>query len=282
MKQREPSNVLLTVIGSSPIAKDPAATSGFTLNGYSFAEAEQMVRTFQRNPVSLDDHTSVWFDKQFIYDLHEKLPNEFINGFRFYFAAKDGHNALIMVATQESNDVNDEGKHYPIDHFKLMDPYFRSNNKNRGDISVNKPLVGISNAGSDCTSATPCNKSPKAITCDNGRKWVNAFGRGKIKTRSLWYPKSLIDFWKTELEAAESKGADGDGIRVYFAKKSKHVHVFVSVTTRIVEGDARRDYYKCYSDDKESFIGVDDNGEECPNSCQGATWDEDPELPMVC
>ncbi len=252
-----------------------APADSLTLNGYTFADATSMVKDFRKNPVSSDARTSIWFSKEYIDSLSQILPQEGVDGFRIYFAKKNGKNDIVMVATKSTTIVNpdDPKKFVQQDYFELRSAFFKTaRTENSGIIENDATLAGISTASAANCTAIPCNKSLNAISCLQGKKWVNQFGKDSIKTRNLWYPIRLIHFWKEELDAAVRKGGKGDGIRIHFARNDKGKHIFVVVTTRD-NGTKRSDYYNCYSDEKNKFLGVDDNGEECPNNCHGSTWE---------
>lgn len=252
-----------------------APADSLTLNGYTFAEAEAMVKSFRKDPVSSDARTSIWFSKEYIDSLSKILPDENVDGFRIYFAKKSGKNAIILVATRQTTTINPDypNKFIQQDYFELKSAFFKTaSTENSGIIENDEPLAGIATASAANCTGIPCNKSLNAISCVQGKKWVNQFGKDSIKTRNLWYSIRLIHFWKNELDAAVRKGGKGDGIRIHFARNDKGIHVFVVVTTRD-NGQKRSDYYNCYSEEKNKFLGVDDNGEECPNNCYGATWE---------
>lgn len=252
-----------------------AAADSVTLNGYTFAEAETMVKSFRKDPVSSNARTSIWFSKEYIDSLSAILPKENVDGFRIYFARKGGKNALVMVATRQTTIRNpdDSSKFIQQDYFELKSAFFKSaGTVNSGMIEHDAALAGIAIASAADCSGTPCNKSPNGISCVQGKKWVNQFGKDSINIRNLWYSIKLIHYWKDELDAAVRNGGKGDGIRIYFARKDSGNHAFVIVTTRD-NGQKRSDYYNCYSDDHQKSKNTDDNGEECPNNCHGATWE---------
>jgi len=252
-----------------------AAADSVTLNGYTFAEATSMVKEFRRNPVSSNARTSIWFTKEYIDSLSKILPDENVDGFRIYFAKKNGKNAIVMVATKDSTVNNPDGTTSIIhqDNFELKSAFFKTGGRVEiGDIKHDEALAGIAIASvAECTE-TPCNKSLNSISCKQGKKWVNQFKKEGINIRNLWYSIDLIHNWKAELDAAVRKGAKGDGIRIYFAKKDKGNTTLVMVTTRD-NGAKRSDYYNCYNDDKKKILDVSDNGEECPVMCHGSTWE---------
>ena len=262
-----------------------AVVDSVTLNGYTFAQAETMVRTFLREGYSTEKQTSIWFTKRYIDSLDNILSLEGADGFRIYFAKKGGKNTIIMVSTKQSNNL------HPRDSIPTHKDYFghKSTFLQPGN---NPDILGISENGvpearlyspseSDCTNL-PCNKLINTISCVEGRKWVNQFSQGgPITTTSLWYPKKLIEAWKKELDAVVPNNIDGagDGIRIYFAKNDLNRNVFVMTTTRIKNGQKGTDYYECYAKnlteaipDKTKKRDISDNGEECPNNCNDLTW----------
>lgn len=256
-----------------------AAADSVTLNGYTFAEAETMVRSFLREGYGSEKQTSIWFSKTYIDSLDTILRSEGADGFRIYFARKGSKNTIVMVATKKTKIKNpkDTTLFTHRDHFTLKSLFLKP--------GKNSEILGISENGvpearmysaaeSDCT-ILPCNESINTISCEQGRQWVNRFSQAPITTTSLWYPIGLLQSWKKELDAAVANKADGDGIRIYFAKNDKGRNVFVMSTTRIINGQKRTDYYECYYRDPEKGIkkiDVSDNGEECPNNCNDLTW----------
>ena len=252
-----------------------APADSLTLNGYTFAEATSMVKELRKDPVSSHARTSIWFSKTYIDSLSQILPLENVDGFRIYFAKKNGKNAIVMVATKDTTIKNPDGTTSKIhqDYFELKSAFFKTGGRvEAGNIIHDAPLSGIATASTaDCTEI-PCNKSLNSISCVLGKSWVNQFGKDPINIRNLWYSTRLIHYWKAELDAAVRKGAKGDGIRIYFAKKDNGNTALVMVTTRD-NGTKRSDYYNCYNDNKKNILDVNDNGEECPVMCHGSTWE---------
>ena len=252
-----------------------APADSLTLNGYTFAEATSMVKEFRKDPVSSHARTSLWFSKAYIDSLSQILPKEGVDGFRIYFAKKNGKNDIVTVETKDTTINNPDGTTSIIhqDYFELKSAFFKTAGRvEAGNIIHDAPLSGIANASlADCTEI-PCNKSPNSISCIQGKRWVNQFRKAPINIRNLWYSIDLIHYWKAELDAAVRKNKKGDGIRIYFAKKDNGNSALVMVTTRD-NGTKGSDYYECYNDDKANILGVDDNGEECPVMCHGSTWE---------
>lgn len=256
-------------------------TDSVTLNGYTFAEAETMVRSFIRDGYSPEKQSSIWFSKNYIDNLESILVPEGIDGIRIYFARKGAENKIVIVATKETKIQNpkDPNIFTHRDYFTIKSPFFKpGNNPDILGISENGPPEALmySAAESDCTTI-PCNTLRNTISCAEGNKWVNQFSQGgPLTTTSLWYPIEVIQTWKKELDAAIQNNADGDGIRIYFAKNDKHRNIFVMTTTRIKDGQKRTDYYECYFKhpltNNQEKIAVNNNGEECPNNCNDVTW----------
>jgi len=252
-----------------------APADSLTLNGYTFAEATSMVNEFRKDSVSSDKRTSIWFSKEYIDSLSKILPEENVDGFRIYFAKKDGKNAIVMVATKDTTVKNPDGTTSIIhqDYFELKSAFFKTGGRSEiGEIKRDAPLDGIAIANQADCKDIPCNKLPNSITCVKGKKWMNQFKKEGINIRNLWYSVRLIQNWKAELDAAVNIGAKGDGIRMYFAKKDSGNTAIVMVTTRD-NGQKKSDYYNCYNNDKTKILSVDDNGEECPVRCHGSTWE---------
>lgn len=258
----------------------PAYADSVTLNGYTFAQAETMVRSFIKNGYSSEKQSSVWFSKTYVDNLESILVSEDLDGIRIYFARNGAKNTIVIVATKKTNIQNPGNPNLFThrDYFTIKSPFFQpGNNPDNSGISENGvPEARMySPAGSDCTTI-PCNTLRNTISCEQGHRWVNRFNQGPVTVTSLWYPKELIQSWKKELDTAVENKADGDGIRIYFAKNDRDRNVFVMTTTRIKNGQKRTDYYECYSKSPKTvyakMLPVNDNGEECPNNCNDLTW----------
>ena len=255
-----------------------APADSVTLNGYTFAEAEIMVRSFLREGYSSEKQTSIWFSKTYIDNLYKILDFEVADGFRIYFAKKSGKNTIIIVSTKKSENIH-PATSMPThkDYFEHKSSFLQPGNNSEilgtRENGVPEALM-YSAAGSDCTSV-PCNTSVNTISCQDGHRWINQFNQGLKTTTSLWYPIELLKYWKLELDSAIANKAEGDGIRIYFAKKDNGSNIFVMTPTRIKNGKKRTDYYECYSKSLNTKFNekrVADNGEECPNNCNDLTW----------
>lgn len=256
-----------------------ARVDSVSLNGYTFAEAEILVRNFLKNGFSAEKQTSIWFSKTYIDTLDSVLTREGADGIRIYFARKDKKNELVIVSTMKSKNLHPrDSTPTHRDNFVHKSNFFQPGN--------NSHILGLSEngvpearlhaaAGNDCANL-PCNSSGHAISCEQGHRWVNQFKQEPFTTSSIWYSIELLHSWKQELGRAVVNGLKGDGIRIYFAKNDKNKNVLVFTTTR-ENNKKRTDFYDCASDiTRQTSPGgngfVADNGEECPNNCNDVTW----------
>lgn len=251
-----------------------ARADSVTLNGYTFAEADEMARSFLKNGFSTEKQTSLWFSKNYIDSLETILSLEGADGIRMYFARNGKKNALVIVSTIQSENTTPTH----IDNFDHKSNFFQpGNNPHTLGLSENGvPEARLHAAKSTDCSSLPCNSSGNTISCEQGHRWVSQFNGGPITTSSIWYPIELLHSWKQELDKAVTKGLKGDGIRIYFARNDKNRNILVFTTTR-ENKKKRTDFYDCNSgmankdgDGNNGFVA--DNGEECPNNCNDITW----------
>lgn len=256
----------------------PAHADLVTLNGYTFAEAETMVKQFLNESHSAEKQTSIWFSKNYIDSLDVILPKEGADGFRIYFARKGERNALVIVSTRQSKAASKNSVANHKDYFDHKSSFFQpGNNPNTIGISENGvPEARLHAAIDKDCSNLPCNNSGNTISCEQGHKWVSQFRPDTVTTKNIWYPIELLHSWKQELDKAVLNGLKGDGIRIYFAKNDKNNSLLVFTTTR-ENKKKRTDFYDCATNMAQKDGGgnngfVTDNGEECPNNCNGITW----------
>jgi hypothetical protein len=112
------------------------------------------------------------------------------------------------------------------------------------------------------------------ISCNDANAVARNFKKTTINTNSEWFQLDLLKYLHFQLNSAPSNVV-ADGVRIYFAKNGLNVknnikknrHAFIIVTTQLING-SHYDNYQCYPP-KEPF--TNDNGEECPNNCNGVT-----------
>ena len=252
--------------GTSLATTDSLAPNLVTLNGIPFDTADKMVKAFQKNPISSDPKTNVWFGKKYINEICTILDTGGGDGIRIYFARKDdGRNTIIIVSTKENGTINSPSKKRHKDYFEHSAPFLSTNEARNTEDYGTDTGARLYNAAPACPPEN-CPGSYNRIACNDAYKWVKRFSNGvadKFKTKGVWFSKDLLDRLRTELDASPN----GDGIRIYFVIKPSGKHNLVIVTTKPSK-TGHEDYFECY----QSFVGVDDNGEECPISCDDATW----------
>lgn len=252
-----------------------------TLNGLTFAQADEMVRRFIQNSNSSHPVTSFWFTEAYLDTLRSVLDYEGAAGVRIYFA-KDasGNNQIAMVSTRDSI----------VSGTTVQRDYFlRNTNLLTGAYATPKPsydqprgagLYTMGNYPQNCTDV-----SDYHLANETAARFVQNFrndqpaGRPlKIKTSYVWYPKGIFEELKKYLIQAKAQNLDPDGFRIYFMRKDnvKQTVSFVMVPTLADPSDENihNDYYECLQR-KWKIVPASDNGKECPSFCDpDPTWGE--------
>lgn len=257
-----------------------------TLNGYSLAQANDMMKLFNNvDRKSFTDKTNVWYCKDFIDYLYTALVYEGADGVRFYFTKKLGssditkpQNTILMVSTYQiiRNDSLIHQDYFT--HSKSILDYIKQ------AIKTSKEDYGT-DVGARLYRNRPCflsgcnTPSTSTVDCQEAHRRVTEFKNERIDAISVWYKISVIKRLWNELHAGEARKKKSDGVRIYFCKNG-HKQGFVITTTRNQRG-IHRDYYKCYNPivtgettarGHHNPFTSDDNGEQCPEACGGTTW----------
>jgi len=294
--------LITSLISSCNFTKSKATTSlvkpltptvDLSLSGLTVDEASKKVANFTDDNTTLDFKTNIWLDKKWVDTVYKLLTDEATagigtDGIRIYFAKKDnGKNTIVIVATKSAgSDVNSESKGDHTDYFKHATNFLSTNDALvQEDYGSNPATTGATLYGTpDCTQDN-CN--PNAInyvSCGEAWNDVKNFENQKsktINTESEWFPLDVLRGLSYELNAAITAKIPADGIRIYFGKnisaatnqKHKNRHNFLIITTQTI-GNIHQDYYHCYNPTfvkPRRFTKSDDNGEECPNNCNGTS-----------
>ncbi|MCO5950025.1 hypothetical protein [Mucilaginibacter flavidus] len=259
-----------------------------TLNGLPIGLADTMISNFINDNRSFHKRTSIWISKKWIYKV-VALQQEHaeIDGLRIYFAKyANGRNTIAIVPTKRSvssfnsNDKDNITKYYHVDYdVKDTTSYF---NTSAAEVTDEYHLIRGANLyrKSPCITPDTCLLTGiNNITCGNAYMAVADFKKrallkkNTVNTNSEWFPIGVFSALKAELDSATYKMPDkpGSGIRIYFGKLKKRNNLII-VTTQDIN-NIQTDYYKCYnlSANFKKIKDITDNGEQCPNNCNGVT-----------
>jgi hypothetical protein len=255
----------------------------YTLNGIPFRKANKMVNLFLKDPGSYTDtsQTCVWFSAAALDSMYQTLLRTKADGIRFYFARTIENHKYTVVAVSTKEVIDSVTKHKIHADFFLADTI--RNVDAKGKLGLITPAQGalLYAKTSPCpTTPDTCPKLYHYITCADAYKMVNHYGSDPINVTSSWYQISLIEALVKSL-----KSYNGDGLRVYYARRIRpatprdtvHKHGFALITTAETH-KIHVDYYRCLdsipnpNNPHRYLMGGADNGEECPNNCNGVTW----------
>lgn len=278
------------------IGGDTNAQPRVTLNGFSFDNADKMVKAFDANRNSHDALTTTWFSNTYVNDLlvmlHDEAKTVGTDGFRIYFARNAGvvsnaggdnaYNIIIVSTKKVLKDIDGDGVAETIheDYFE-HDASFLS--KAQGYIGHGAGIKGATSYLSIQQSGCPAACSPKPTThyidCNTTKARIQKMrdepSGAKMNIISEWFDLGLLESIDSELKAAKPVNK-ADGMRIYFAKKETGEHCFIFVTTRDGGNNSHTDYHECY---EHKFKEDNDNGEQCPYNCCGLTWPADNTCP---
>jgi hypothetical protein len=259
-------------------------TDAITLDGLGFDLANSYVKNIQKDPMSSDEKTSMWFSAKWVTNVRKLLDDEGADGFRIYFAKKEnGDNTIVVVSTVKTSNSSAPSKANHMDYF-IHQPAYLATVRSSSSSEYQEDHIGDASAAtlykpasdSPCTNDASCiiTLANHRISCSDALAHVANFKKENIDTRCEWYPIWVLDALDDELTAAKNIGADG--VRVYFAKdtQGQYPHSFILATTK-TSGAVHKDYYECHIPEKElSFItnklSATDHGEECPINCTTA------------
>lgn len=251
-------------------------SSGITLNGIACNAADVMVDRFVQDNMSSDKKTNIWLSRTWVNKIYDILTAEQTtvkaDGIRLYFAKNaNNRNTIIITSTKfgGTDPYSSTGNDH-LDYFEHTDPFLSTVNAHVAEDYGTDPGAKLYN-GANCSTEANCNINElNYISCIKAAAAVKKFGKSTVNTISEWFPLTVIENIKCNLDGAPS-ALMADGVRIYFAKKSKKIdrHSFLFVTTK-TKGAGHEDFYECYCSSYKH--GVTDNGEQCPTNCNGATW----------
>lgn len=237
-----------------------------TLNGADLKEADGMVTDFITKPGQYDTPTSIWFSSDYVKNVYDILIKENADGFRLYFAkTAEGKNTIVIVSTRNLHP-DAPGDKIHTDYFEHKYPYLETAEK--GVISnTYKDGALLYSPNLQCPDDDKCDTEyAHYLSCAVSATWANAYKTPEdIKTTSEWFDIGVLAYINKELQNTVNKP---DGVRFYYAKIATKGHGFLFVTTH-ANNNVHEDYYTCLAD---KLIHPGDNGEQCPNNCNGVTW----------
>ncbi|MDB5017444.1 MAG: hypothetical protein JWQ84_2276 [Mucilaginibacter sp.] len=277
-----------------------------TLNGFSESQANAWVTycvgTADNNP----ENTQVWFRKEIIENWNKLLQEDSTrgmktDGIRIYITRRLAsnstpthfNNGIVIVSTLYAGDTIENGK-----KVKIHKDYF--NHQKTADLYKLKSINGVVSHDNDstggallyntchCDIANPCVISsdhdiPRSIAEKMAQHFhrIIIFRNGSINSRAEWFDKTMIKTIVDRMSEDTSKHIDG--VRIYFARgvdtgSTNRKTKFVIVTTRQFQINAtdilHKDYFDCAHPlllSKTTLISTSDNGELCPDHCDGLT-----------
>ncbi|RYU89371.1 hypothetical protein EWM62_13660 [Mucilaginibacter terrigena] len=254
----------LTTAAKSHLNSLNALPELITLNGVPLATADTFVSNFINKPSVYKSPTSIWFSKAYVDSLKALLYKEGADGFRIYFATyPNGHN-VIITSTRETGvpDTHQDYFEHSSKFLKTADARGVVDYTGRKGATLYDPAL-------KCPGTDNCNATyTHYLKCDEAAARVKNFTNDKFLTTSEWFDIEVLDNLSKELNGNSS----ADGIRIYYARNTnptKNTHGFVITTTKPsgTNSSTHDDYYTCTT----KFRDLD-NGEQCPNNCNGVTW----------
>ena len=212
------------------------------------------------------------------------------NGVRIYFAkSANGQGALnTIVITSTHPNV------YPYTDYYIHNPDFTTflnavaanpPNYFTEDHTWNDKGSLFFNSKYKCPGEAACaSTGQNNIPCQTAYTWVQNFvnpvrkNYQAVNTESELFTIDFIDGLDDELNPTPSSLPDGvvpDGFRIYFAKSmvtSKNLFIIVPTQANGKNTDntpSHLDNFTCFA--MEHVLGPNDNGEQCPNNCDGVT-----------
>jgi hypothetical protein len=255
----------------------PAAPELISVNGILESDAREMILDYKKDHTSAEPHTSFWFDERFLNTVISmtKVPGNKIDGIRLRLGKRGGKNTLIMLLTKDGGQNPDfpsePTKRIHMEFFSpqsrmLLSIYQRTVDEHYKAIGAN--LYD----GTDCPQAVCNNPHQHYVDCNTAHDMVALFTSShgaqplRITTRTVWYPISIIQAIKDDLDAGRKKGQISDGFRIYASIGATNTLTFIWTPTSAITG-GHKDDYSCYLNVKkrEEY----DRGEECPAFCKG-------------
>jgi len=282
-----------------------------SLNGILQPDANAMVQNAVSNIDNLPANTQIWFSRATVDSVYGLLRADSggvvkPDGVRIYFSSVPPtadnplhyNNGIVVVSTYNS------GKVFKNHLYVNVHTDYFEHPENAGLFKSNA-IAGILTHDNDTTNGAllynTCNcdtqhcitSAGHYITRIEGEKMVQAFYGSPFNARSEWFDIGML---KNLVEEMNLKSDDGinykfDGIRIYFARGVAGIASsddvgkarFVLVTTIPATNSAanqtiHKDYFGCDQvimsvviEGIEKRKGGNDNGEQCPNNCDGVT-----------
>ncbi|MCJ8210441.1 hypothetical protein MUY27_12055 [Mucilaginibacter sp. RS28] len=252
----------------------------YTLNGLTKTEATTIVQAFRSDRKAVAP-ASVFFGLTDLEAIDKILTDNNADGVRVYYGKTAANQFKLVLVPTKGNGTTSLQRPKHDDFFLNTDPGINAGN------AVMEKLTGPYTLGATlldptfhCPNGLVCGTPHRHyLDCNNSFKWVQNymkldFKTDTIDTNSEWFESCLIsDLCQT------LKNNHGDGIRVYFSYKNdapSSKHRFVITTTVAGTSGSHKDKRMCVTlptcarllPHDQDF----DNGEQCPNNCEGSTW----------
>jgi hypothetical protein len=255
----------------------PPDPNSLTLNRIKFSDADAMVKDFKKNPSNYDmqNVANVYYDKAYFHNMANLVDNKIYDGIRIYFARdQNGQNTIVIVSTKDGGASTKPGKRIHNDFFQPLLTYSDGPEQRGipGKIKDNGTLMY--NTNSPCTGVVCDDDNPHYVSCGDAYVMINVSGSDPITSRGEWFDARLIG----KLDSVLQSNPKLDGIRIYYCKRDSSPivhHGFVFSLTEPIANGQHKDNLECIIlGQKKDKHKVDewDNGEECPESCEGAFW----------
>jgi hypothetical protein len=269
--------------------------NGITLNGIKCdgpkSDANNWINNFMDDNRSSENQTAIWFSKNWVDSIALFLSKEpeqsgGTGGIRIYFARKadgdnpvTGDNTVVIIAADD--DMQDYFEHDDPDFSSFLNQILLHQGRYITEDHGAKDPGASFYHGANCNIAQNCIVTDgHNLSCTEAQAAVNTFNNTKrpqqaFNTESVFFPLELLQDLSQELDAPAPKGITPDGIRIYFAKNSvNHRHFFILVPTQADPNNAYShiDNLDCFGGGGPRHpFGPTDDGEECPNNCNGVT-----------
>ena len=264
-----------------------AQTPLITLNGIAKETAVKMVQhylDFRNNDLN-PAKTSVWFDSTTVNRITRLLESEGADGLRIYFISDLGSSshlkysiALVSTKANGANSSVPSGTwHTDYYEHNMSNIVFSNLNAIKGTVTYNESESGAllyktSSSYNMEEQSQPNNHHH--IARKVAEQMVQHFGGHSINTNSEWFDLGLFK--------AIAADKNYDGIGIYFATKLQDMEqggsdAFVIIKT--IAGPSPGTHVDYFGSNlpngtarfEELADGGQDNGEQCPDNCTGAT-----------
>jgi hypothetical protein len=239
------------------------ATTCFSqsLNGYTQADALQMIAPFQKQNTQPPQITSVWFDKRTVLKIDSLLNAEVskkrTDGIRIYFAYDNSHQeTIVIVSTKDSGIHNNQSPEKDNFHDDYYDHSISIplSGEVCHDLSCNGGALLYKTSGDNDTCIYTASNSHylTRTECENMAQGF-ASQKENINTKGEWFDLKLVDAFADDIE----NNPNIDGIRIYFARHPSNDRTgyededaFVIVPTYTIANSNpainKQDYFDCF------------------------------------